>query len=140
MDYRFSVIAAFVLKFLVLVAAQVQVRTVNPLSTVPAIRENMCVGRMDGIIFPDPDHCDAYVQCQRGAVRRQRCESGTLFDLKLYYCVPSHSTNCGTRRQPISAVEPENSPSSEEHHRVSDANTTEDKTVYNVAFQRFVVV
>lgn len=86
------------------------------------IHESMCVGRMDGIIFPDPDNCDAYVQCRGGAVIRQRCQSGTLFDLTLYFCVPSHSINCGMRRQPISGNTPNSPgtpPSHEAHHSVS---------------------
>lgn len=84
----------------------------------------MCVGKMDGIVFPDQKDCDSFYICQRGATTQQNCQPGTSFDLNLYYCVPSHATNCGSRRQhsnpnipPTSGDSP---PSSESHHSVSE--------------------
>lgn len=115
-------ITAFFIKCVVMIAAQNQMKQINPFSTISPIRENMCSGKMDGIIFPDPDHCDAYVQCRSGAVIRQRCQNETLFDLKLYYCVPFQSIDCGRRRRPISIVIPDSSEtpsSSEQHHSVT---------------------
>lgn len=87
------------------------------------ITDNMCAGRMDGIVFPDPENCDAFVQCQRGAVMRQRCQAGTSFDLNLYYCVPHHVVNCGQRNHSIHPPPPnvgEAPPSSESHHSVRE--------------------
>lgn len=75
-----------------------------------------------GIVFPDPEICDAFVQCQRGAPIPQRCQAGTVFDLRLYYCVAAHTVECGSRRQPNSRIIPPNSidaPTAESHHSVS---------------------
>lgn len=84
------------------------------------INENMCAGRMDGIIFPDLERCDAFLQCQRGVVTRQTCQAGTSFDLNLYYCVPHQIVNCGQRKQQILPPSVgEVPPSSESHHSVS---------------------
>ena len=84
---------------------------------------NMCVGKMNGILFPDPTECDSFFVCQRGAATLQKCQQGTSFDLNLYYCVPSHATNCGSRRQQSMPIIPPTSgdspPSSESHHSVS---------------------
>lgn len=83
----------------------------------------MCAGKMDGVVFPDPDNCDAFIQCQRGAVTNQKCQPGTSFDLNLFYCVPSFATDCGARSQ-SSPVKPpvtdDGPPSSELHHSVSE--------------------
>lgn len=102
------------LKCLVLVAAQ--------WSSLPQ-RGSLCVGRMDGILFPDFENCDAFIQCQRGSEIRQMCQTGTSFDLNLYYCVPRHAVNCGQRRQQSLPVLPPNSgeipPTSESFHSVS---------------------
>lgn len=92
------------------------------LSILGRFHDSMCAGRMDGIVFPDPDICDAFVQCQRGAPIPQRCQAGTVFDLKLYYCVGANSVECGSRRPPNSRIIPPNSidvPTSESHHSVS---------------------
>jgi Chitin binding Peritrophin-A domain len=103
-----------VIKCLVLVSAQ--------LSSFSQ-RASVCVGRMDGIVFPDSENCDAFIQCQRGSEIRQRCQTGTSFDLNLYYCVPRHAVNCGQRRQLNLPVLPpnqgENPPTSESFHSVS---------------------
>lgn len=91
----------------------------------------MCSGRMDGIVFPDPDNCESFVQCQRGTVRRMRCQPGTLFDLNLFYCVTAVGVECGGRIQPNLPITPimppmnptmpnERPPTSESHHSVSE--------------------
>ena len=113
-------VTAFVLNCVLLVAAQNQMEQHNPFGFIPPIRDDMCIGRMDGIVFPDPNNCDAYVRCNGSAVIRLRCQPGTLFDLRLYYCVPSNTINCGSRRKPISIVpNSPNAPTSEQHHSVS---------------------
>lgn len=112
------------------------------------INDRMCAGRMDGIIFPDPDNCDSYVQCQGGEVTRRRCESGTLFDLNLYYCVSSHVVVCGTRRETfVPPVRPNNPgqgnpPSAESHHSVSEQkiHSTSVTEVLIGLLWRFVVI
>lgn len=113
----FSVLTAFILKCAVIVAAQ---NNMFP----GRVHESMCVGMMDGIVFPDPARCDTFMQCQRGVVMGRRCESGTFFDLGLYYCVPSHTVDCGSRQQPTSNTPPSSPnspevPTSESHHSVS---------------------
>lgn len=89
-----------------------------------SLHDSMCVGRMDGIVFADPESCEAFVQCQQGSVRRMRCQSGTSFDLNLFYCVATSSVDCGTRRQsiapPTNRVPNERPPTSESHHSVSE--------------------
>lgn len=81
----------------------------------------MCVGKMDGIVFPDQTDCDSFFICQRGATTQQKCQPGTSFDLNLYYCVPSHATNCGSRSRPnIPPTSGDSPPSSESHHSVSE--------------------
>lgn len=102
------------IKYVVLIHAQWN-------APIQRITENMCVGRMDEIVFPDPENCDMFVRCQRGTVMRQRCQPGTSFDLNLYYCVPHHVVNCGQRKQLVLLPPPiagEAPPSAESHHSV----------------------
>lgn len=81
--------------------------------------QSMCIGMMDGIVFPDNDNCDMFVQCQGGVTTSQRCQTGTLFDLSLYYCMISHSVDCGSRRQPVSTISTDNGLTAS-HHSVSE--------------------
>lgn len=92
------------------------------MTTAQHLNNNMCVGRMDGLVFPDARSCFEYFQCHSGLMTRQQCRPGTLFDLNLYYCSPENSVDCGERTKPV-AMRPPNSqevpPSSESHHSVS---------------------
>lgn len=102
----FTVLTVFIINFVVVINGQ---------------QNNQCTGRMDGIIFPDFSNCDSFIQCQSGSVVPNRCPSGTLFDLNLYFCVPAHVVNCGLRMKPntIGSNNPRpNPPSPETHHDV----------------------
>lgn len=126
----FLVLAFVILKYAALVVAQHPGYFWNsPAQPQPSswnapqrIHDGMCTGRMDGIVFPDPDNCEAFVQCQQGAVTRMRCQPGTLFDLDLFYCVTASGFECGSRRQPaiINTNPNERPPTSESHHSVSE--------------------
>lgn len=124
----FLVLAFVILKCAALVVAQHPGYSWNspafPQPALQRIHDGMCGGRMDGIVFPDPDNCEAFVQCQQGAVTRMRCQPGTFFDLDLFYCVSASSVECGSRRQPVSpTVNPnpnERPPTPESHHSVSE--------------------
>lgn len=100
------------------------------LTTAQQQNNNLCVGRMDGIVLPDARSCVEYFQCRGGMMMRQRCQPGTLFDLSLYYCSPEHAVDCGARTKPV-AVRPPNSPdappSSESHHSVSSLARSQDR-------------
>ncbi|CRK89115.1 CLUMA_CG002669, isoform A, partial [Clunio marinus] len=104
-----------VITFLLSYSAIVKPQVLRP------ITDNMCGGRMDGVIFPDPQNCDVFVQCQKGNVVMQRCDRGDLFDLNLYYCVSAEVVNCGQRRRPNIVSPPQQTnqpPSPETHHSV----------------------
>lgn len=128
----FAVVALVILKCAALVVAQYPGYPWNSpahpqpssLITPQRLHDSMCVGRMDGIVFPDPESCEAFVQCQQGFVRRMRCQSGTSFDLNLFYCVVTSSVDCGTRRQsiapPTNQMPNERPPTPESHHSVSE--------------------
>lgn len=120
-----SAATLFIIKCAVLAVTQGQVfQNDQQRWVVPhRIHNAMCSGMMDGMIFHDPDSCDAYVQCQRGTVTRMKCPQGMLFDLSLLYCVAARSVNCGTRGHagmvaPTMPNYPERPPSQESHHSV----------------------
>lgn len=98
--------------------------TVNAQMFPERVHAGICIGKMDGMLFPDQNNCDAFVQCQNGVAVPQRCQSGTFFDLNLYYCVAANSVDCGDRRQSNSqqSVPPNSNdvPSSESHHSVRE--------------------
>jgi hypothetical protein len=79
---------------------------------------NQCRGRMNGVIFPDETNCESYYRCDSNLPTRLICPEGTLFDLKLFYCVAEHNVYCGNRlRPPPKIIIP---PSPDSHHAVSE--------------------
>lgn len=101
---RLHALLIIILQFVVLASAQ----HVNP---------QMCVGKMDGMVYTDPTSCEGFFRCQSGGMMRQRCAPNLLFDLFLHYCVPEHVANCGSR--PRGIIQIEAPPSQKTHHAVS---------------------
>ena len=59
----------------------------------------MCLGRMNGFLYLDPNDCSGYVECRQGVVTMQQCPAGESFELSLYYCMASSHVECGTRSE-----------------------------------------
>ncbi|KFB49435.1 hypothetical protein ZHAS_00017539 [Anopheles sinensis] len=56
--------------------------------------ENMCTGRVDGVIYPHPTDCRASVECWGGQPQIQVCRPGTIFRIQTRGCVPGNPNTC----------------------------------------------
>lgn len=97
----------------VLITVVFLVHYLTSLAEAQQVNTQMCAGRMNGIVFPDPTNCAGFLRCQSGMTMRQTCRDGTLFDLSLYFCV-ENNVECGSR--PRTIIVP---PSRQAHHAVS---------------------